>query len=73
MTNVIKLDLFTKNDIDSQYMLRNIADSDPENVFVICWPKDGTMPTYHSSTNDTSVVLLRIQEFIHRFYNGDFK
>lgn len=73
MTNIIKLDLFTKNDLDAQTMLRNIADEEPNDCFVICWPKDGTMPTYHSSTGDTAVVLMRINEFIHKYYNGEFQ
>ena len=57
---------------DAPGILRAIADEEPKNVFVIAWPNDGSMPTYHSSTSDTPVVLMRLQEFIHKYYNGDF-
>jgi len=73
MTNIIKLDLFTKLDISAPDMLRNIADENPKNAFVIVWPEDGKIPSYHSSTGDTPVVLMRINEFVHKYYNGDFK
>lgn len=73
MSNVIKGNFFTRKDINAVEMLGAIAEKEPENVFVICWPKDGTMPTYHSSTPDMPIILMRIQEFIHKFYNEDFK
>lgn len=54
-------------------MLRNIADNDkPKHAFVICWPEDGSMPTYHCTTKDVGVVLMRLQEFIHKWFNGEF-
>ena len=72
MGDVVKLDIFTKKDISAADMLTNIAEQKPSNCFVIVWPSDETMPTYHSSTGDVAVVLMRCQEFIHKFYNGDF-
>lgn len=72
MAEVITLPCLTKLDINAASMLREIAKEKPANAFVIAWPKDGKMPTYHSSTADTPVVLLRIQEFIHKYYNGEF-
>lgn len=65
-------DLITKHDIDAVAMLRNIADEKPKHAFVITWPEDGSMPNYHSSTGDTAVVLLRLHEFVHKYYSGDF-
>lgn len=70
--NIIRLNIITKVDLDAAYILRNIADGEPQHVFVIEWPKDGSMPKYSSSTGDMPVVLMRMQEFIHRYYNGDF-
>jgi len=72
MSNVIKLDILTRCELDAPTMLRNIADESPDKVFVICWPTDGSHPTYHSNTSDTPVVMMRVQEFIHKIYNGDF-
>jgi hypothetical protein len=72
MSNVIKFPGDTLEDLDAATMLRNIADSEPQNAFVILWPSDGSIPTYHSTTSDIPVVMLRIQGFIHKVYNGDF-
>jgi len=72
MGEVIKLSFNTRLDINAADMLRNIAEDGPENAFVIVWPKDGSMPTYHSSTGDLPVVLMRVNGFLHKFYNGDF-
>ncbi len=60
------------DDINASDMLRVIADENPKHVFLISWPKDGGAPTYHSSTCDTPVVLMRLQEFIHKLFNGEF-
>lgn len=46
--------------------------NNPKHAFVICWPEDGKLPSYHSTTGDIPVVLLRLQEFIHKYYNGEF-
>lgn len=62
----------TTDDIDCSDMLRAIAESSPSNAFVIVWPEDGSLPTYHCSTGDMPVVLMRLNQFIHKFYNGDF-
>ena len=64
--------LITRDDLNASKMLRVIAKDKPEYVFVIAWPKDGMMPTYHSNTSDTPIILMRIQQFIHKFYSGDF-
>ncbi len=72
MSNVIKLPIITTHDINTKEMLETIAKTEPENAFVIVWPNDGSMPTYHCNTSDMPVVLMRIQEFIHKYYNGDF-
>lgn len=70
--NIVQFTGLTTLDISAKTILQNLAEEEPKNVFVICWPKDGSMPTYHSSTGDTPVVLMRLQQFIHKFYNGDF-
>lgn len=72
MGDVIKMKIITKNDISASDMLKNIACENPNHAFVVVWPNDGSMPTYHSSTSDVSIVLMRINEFVHKFYNGDF-
>lgn len=73
MTNIIKLPVITKLDLQPDEMLRNIADSNPANAFVLVWPNDGSLPTYHCSTGDTPVVLLQLQMFVHKMFNGDFE
>lgn len=73
MADIIKLDIMTKLDISAAEMLQEIATQDPDDAFVIVWPDDGSMPTYHSSTSDMPTVLYRLQSFIHGFFNGDFK
>lgn len=69
---IIKLPIIKRLDIPADEMLREIANDKPENVFVIAWPNDGAMPEYYSSTGDMPVVLMRLQGFIHKYYNGDF-
>lgn len=71
--NIIPFKGITTLDIDPQAMLRAIADESPENVFLIVWPNTGEMPTYHSSTADIATVLMRVQGFVHKFYNGDLE
>ncbi len=71
MTNILPFTGITKHDISAQSMLRAIATDEPSHAFVIAWPSGG-MPTYHSSTADMPVILMRLQEFIHKYYNGDF-
>lgn len=70
--NVIRPDFLTRCELDAPEMLRAIADENPSKVFVIVWPEDGGMPTYHSNTNDISVVLMRLREFEHKYFNGEF-
>jgi hypothetical protein len=72
MADVYTLNCITTLDISASQMLINISEDKPKNAFVIAWPEDGSMPTYHSSTSDVPVILLRLQEFIHKYYNGDF-
>lgn len=59
-------------DIPAPEMLRNIAEQNPKHAFIITWPADGTLPSYHSTTGDVPVIMLRLQEFIHKVYNGEF-
>lgn len=72
MGEVIEIDFWTNGDIQADKMLQAIAEENPKNAFVIVWPDDGSMPTYHSSTSDVPTVLMRLQQFIHKYYNGDF-
>lgn len=69
---IIKFPGITKHDIDAAEMLNEISVEKPKYAFVICWPENGEMPSYHSNTSDTPVILMRLQEFIHKYYNGDF-
>lgn len=71
--NIVKFPGITKHDISAKNMLEAIAQDNPSHAFVITWPEDGSMPSYHSSTGDTPVVLMRVNSFIHKFYNGDFE
>lgn len=73
MNNVLKFPAITRHDISTKEMLVNIAESNPSNAFVIVWHSDESMPTYHSNTSYMPVVLMRVQEFIHKYYNGDFE
>lgn len=73
MGDVIQFSTLTKLDLESETMLEEIAKSKPDFCFVICWPKDGGMPTYHSNTGDAPTVIYRLQEFIHKELSGDFE
>lgn len=73
MADIIELDVVTRHDIPAERMLRNIADEAPDHAFVIVWPKDGKLPTYHCSTGDMPVVLMRCQQFIHKCFDGSFE
>lgn len=74
MAKILQLpELITKHDINPARMLREIAKEKPDQAFVIVWPADGSMPTYHSSTGDTPVIMMRMQEFMHKYFSGDFK
>jgi hypothetical protein len=70
--NVIPVLFTPRQSIDSRRMLETIAQEEPETVFVICWPKDGGNPTYHSNTGDIPVIFFRLQEFIHGVYSGKY-
>jgi len=59
-------------EVNGADVLRAIAESEPDKVFVIVWPKDGSRPTYHSNTSDIPVIVLRIQQFLHKLFRGDF-
>lgn len=72
MAEIVQFPGITRLDIDTANMLRNIADSEPAFAFVITWPEDGSMPEYFCNTSDTPIVLMRLQQFIHKYYNGDF-
>lgn len=52
--------------------LAKIAKEKPAFCFVVVWPADGSMPTYHSNVGDMPTVLMRVNEFVHKHYNGDF-
>jgi len=69
---VVSQEEFIEGDLNASNMLRAIADQEPNHAFVIVWPKDDSMPTYHSSTGDIPVVLMRTQQFIHKYFNNDF-
>lgn len=62
----------TNQDINASDMLKAIAEQKPKHVFVISWPEDGSLPTYHSSAADLPTVLYRLQEFIHKVFAGEF-
>lgn len=70
--NVVRLQTLTKLDIPVDVVLENIKEEDYNHIFLIGWPKDGSMPKYHSTTGDAPVVMHRLNDFIHKFYNGEF-
>lgn len=73
MAEILELPkLITRGELNASKMLRVIAKEKPRYVFVIAWPEDDGMPTYHSNVGDMPVVLMRIQEFAHKYYSGDF-
>lgn len=73
MADIIEFKMGAPTDvIDSVDMLHAIAKQNPRFAFVISWPEDGGSPTYHSTTRDSSMILLELNRFIHKYYNGDF-
>lgn len=70
--SVIKFPGHYYKDTAASDTLHAIAKDDPKFVFVIAWPKDGTRATYHSNTSDVPTIVLRLQQFIHKLFNGDF-
>ena len=70
--NVVKFPGQYYGDMESPLVLRAIADQEPDHVFVICWPKDGGKPTFHSTTSDLPCIIFRLLSFIHKVYDGDF-
>ncbi|MBE2191349.1 MAG: hypothetical protein IAE63_04140 [Alphaproteobacteria bacterium] len=72
--NIIPFKGITKHDLNPERMFQQIcAENQQDHAFVICWPKDGTHPTFHSTTGDMDVVLYQLQRFIHKYFNGDFE
>ncbi|TXH54894.1 MAG: hypothetical protein E6Q97_09915 [Desulfurellales bacterium] len=72
MTNIVKFPGKVYQDLPADEMLAAIAEQKPLKVFVIVWPEDGTRPTYHSNTSDIPVIVLRIQQFLHKLFSGVF-
>lgn len=72
--NIIPFKGITKHDLNPKTMFEAIIENDsPHHAFVICWPEDGSHPTFHSTTGDTAVVLYQLQRFIHKYFNVDFE
>lgn len=72
MAEILRIPNFiTKVDIHAPSMLREIAKENPDYAFVIVWPKDGSLPTFHSNTSDMPVILMQLQRFIHLAFSGD--
>lgn len=67
-----KKKLASDQEVNCSDILMEIAKQDPKNIFVITWGKDSSTTTYHSSTSDMPNVLLKLQTFIHKYFNGDF-
>lgn len=57
----------------AERMLRDIADKKPAYAFVIEWPSDGSMPIFHTSTEDAPVIAYRLQNFLSDLYSGKIK
>lgn len=73
MGEIIKADFINyQGDLKAEDVLREIAEEKPEFVFVIAWPSDGSMPSYHSNTDDVPVIVMRLLQFIHKVFNKDF-
>ncbi len=62
----------TNLDQRADEILQAVLDNNPAHLFIIAWSKDGSLPTYHSTTSDFPTVLMRLREFEHKFFNGDF-
>ena len=74
MAKILEIPNFiTLQDINTAEMLREIAKEKPANAFVIVWPKDDGLPTYHSNTSDMPTVLLRLQTFIHEYFQRAYE
>lgn len=72
MGEVIKLNLYTKVDLNAADILRAIADDNPEKVLVITWNADGKY-TFHSSTASCESNTYAAQLFIHKMITGEFE
>lgn len=72
MADIIHMYDATHLDQNSEEVLHGLAAKKPKHVFIIAWPEDGSMPTYHSTTSDFPTVLMRLREFEHKYFNGDF-
>jgi len=70
---IIQFTGLTCLNLDAASILRNIADENPENAFVITWSNEERESKFYSSNAITSEILMRLNEFIHRYYNGEFK
>lgn len=49
-----------------------IKENNPRHAFVIGWDNIRGRATFHSTTGDNTVIIFRLQEFMHRFYNGEY-
>ena len=72
MAEIIHMYDATHLDQAVEEVLQGVLAKEPQHVFVIAWPADGSLPTYHSTTSDFPVVLMRLREFEHKYFNGDF-
>lgn len=72
MSNIIKFDGFTKNDLSPNEILKEISkDQDIERVFVVTVRKDNEV-TFHSSHADIYKNLYLCELFKHKLLTNEF-
>ena len=57
---------------DTSAMLIKIAKTSPNYAFVIEWPKNGSMPVLHTTTEDAPILAFRLQNFLNDLYAGKY-
>ena len=73
MGDVIKLNMYTRADLEASDILQEIAKENPEKVLVITWNDEGTGNyTFHSNIADAHATTYVAQKFIHKMMAGDF-
>jgi hypothetical protein len=72
MADIIHMYETTALDQRPEEVIEGVLANKPAHLFIIAWPSDGSKPTYHSTTSDAPVILMRLAEFQHKYFNGDF-
>ena len=70
-SNVVKLNMYTRLNLEASDILHEIANEKPDKVLVITWNDAGDY-TFHSNIADAHANTYAAQKFIHKMMAGDF-